>query len=159
MTIEYKMYLKILQKVAAWWRFKTGQALRSAVMKIPCILNSSKNNFIKKSPPLSTWRKLSILLKFPLPSVCFSGVFLTLKCETLVLFTIAIELSYFCLTLEDFCLGLTFSHGPRDPNLVPRALFPGFRGGAGKGPAIGRSYDQQTPTICRCNKLAYDRIR
>ena len=28
-------------------------------------------------------------------SVCFSGVFLALKCETLVLFTIAIELSHF----------------------------------------------------------------
>ena len=36
---------------ATWRRFKTGQALRSAVMKISCILNSSKDNFIKKSPP------------------------------------------------------------------------------------------------------------
>ena len=49
------------------------------------------------------------------------------------------------------------------PNLVPRALFPGFGGGAGKGPGIGRSHDHQTPSICGCNKLAlklaYDRIR
>ena len=48
-------------------------------------------------------------------------------------------------------------------NLVPRALFPGFGGGAGKGPGIGRSHDHQTPSICGCNKLAfklaYDRIR
>ena len=33
--------------LAAWWRFKTSEALRSAVIKIPCILNSSKDNFIK----------------------------------------------------------------------------------------------------------------
>ena len=50
-----------------------------------------------------------------------------------------------------------------DFNLVPRALFPGFGGGAGKGPGIGRSHDHQTPSICGCNKLAfklaYDRIR
>ena len=49
-----------------------------------------------------------------------------------------------------------------DFNLVPRALFPGFGGGAGKGPGIGRSHDHQTPSICGCNKLAfklaYDRI-
>ena len=35
LNIEYKMYLKILQKLlAAWLRFKAGQALRSAGMKI-----------------------------------------------------------------------------------------------------------------------------
>ena len=44
-------------------------------------------------------------------------------------------------------------------NLVPRALFPGLGGGAGKGPGIGRSHDHQTPRICGCTKLAYDRIR
>ena len=42
-------------------------------------------------------------------------------------------------------------------NLVPRALSPGFGGGAGKGPGIGRSHDHQTPTICGCTKLAYDK--
>ena len=56
-----------------------------------------------------------------------------------------------------FRKGILFS------NLVPRALFPGFGGGAGKGPGIGRSHDHQTPSICGCNKLAfklaYDRIR
>ena len=56
----------------------------------------------------------------PFPSVCFSDVFLTLKFEILVLFTIAIELSHFCLTFEDFCLGLTFSHGPRGPKRFGR---------------------------------------
>ena len=45
------MYLKILQNFAAWWRFKTIKALRSAVIKIPCILNSSKDNFIKPEKP------------------------------------------------------------------------------------------------------------
>ena len=59
-------------------------------------------------------------LKIPFPSVCFSDVFLTLKFEILVLFTIAIELSHFCLTFEDFCLGLTFSHTPRDPKRFGR---------------------------------------
>ena len=32
-------------------RFKTSKALRSAVIKIPCILNSSKDNFIKPEKP------------------------------------------------------------------------------------------------------------
>ena len=44
-------------------------------------------------------------------------------------------------------------------NLVPRALFPGFGGGAGRGPGIGQSHDHQTPRICWCTKLANDRIR
>ena len=44
-------------------------------------------------------------------------------------------------------------------NLVPRGLFPGFGGGAVKGPSIGRSHDHQNPRICGCTKLAYDRIR
>ena len=33
-----------------------------------------------------------------------------------------------------YLIGLLFTHN----NLVPRALFPGFGGGAGKGPGIGR---------------------
>ena len=37
--------------------------------------------------------------------------------------------------------------------------FSGFGGGAGKGPGIGRSHDNQTPRICGCTKLAYDRMR
>ena len=90
--------------------------LRSAVMKSSCILNSSKDNFIKESLHLSTCRKLSILLNF-------RGVFLTLKCETLVFFyTIAIELSHFCLTFEEFCLCLTFSLGRHDPKRFGRTL-------------------------------------
>ena len=56
--------------------------------------------------------------------------------ETLVLFTIAIEPSHFCLTFEDFCLGLTFLHGPRDQKRFGRAekLGLGTREGAAKGP-------------------------
>ena len=63
-------------------RFKTGQALRSAMMKISWISNFSKDDFVKKGLPLSIKRKLSILLNFPFPPVSFSGVFFTLKCET-----------------------------------------------------------------------------
>ena len=42
----------------------------------------------------------------------------------------------------------------QNTNLVHRALFPGFGGGVGKGPAIARSHDHQTPRICGCTKLA-----
>ena len=59
-------------------------------------------------------------MKIPFPSVCFSDVFLTLKFDTLVSFTISIELSHFCLTFEDFCLGLIVSHGFRDPKRFGR---------------------------------------
>ena len=41
----------------------------------------------------------------------------------------------------------------------PRALFPLFGGGAGKGAGIGRSHDHQTPRNCGCTKLAYDHIQ
>ena len=85
-------------------RFKTGQALRSAVMKISWISNFSKDDSVKKSLPLSIKRKLSILLNLPFPPVSFSGVFLTLKCETLVLYTHRMS----CLTFEDICLGGVF---------------------------------------------------
>ena len=64
---------------------KTGHKLRSAMKKILWISNSLKDSCGKKSLPLSTKRKLSIVLMFPFPSVSFSGVFVTLKCETLVL--------------------------------------------------------------------------
>ena len=50
LTIEYKIYLKIFKNFAAWLRFKTGKALRSAVKKIS---NFSKDNFVKKGLSLS----------------------------------------------------------------------------------------------------------
>ena len=53
----------------------------------------------------------------------------------------------------------TYHCGPEVTNLVPRALFPGIRSGAGKGPGISRSHDHQTPRIRGCTKLAYDLIR
>ena len=56
------MYLKILQNSL-----------------LGCISSSLKDDFVKKSLPLSTNRKLSILLNFPFPSVSFSGVFFNLK--------------------------------------------------------------------------------
>ena len=75
-------------------RFKTGQALRSAVMKISWISNFSKDDSVKKSLPLSIKRKLSILLNLPFPPVSFSGVFLSYRMS--------------CLTFEDICLGGVF---------------------------------------------------
>ena len=109
LTIKYKMYLKIVQKLRCLVAFQ--QTLRSAVMKISWISNSSKDNFVKKSLPLSTKRKLpvSILLNFPFPSVSFSVVNLAMRNTGLVNHRMS------CLTFEDFCLGLTFSLGPRDP--------------------------------------------
>ena len=50
--------------------FKIGQALRSAVMKISCILNFSTNNFIKKSLPLSKTKKTKHSFKASFP-ICF----------------------------------------------------------------------------------------
>ena len=80
LTIENKIYL---------WFSKTSllgcvskQVKLSATEKIS---NSSKDDFVKKSLPLSNKRKLSILLNLPFPSLSFSCVFSTLKCETLVL--------------------------------------------------------------------------
>ena len=84
-------------------------------MKISCILNSSMDKFQEEKTSFVILNNL----KLPFPSVRFSSVFLTLKCEPLVLFTIAAPLN--CLTFEDFCLGLTFSLGPRDPKRFGRA--------------------------------------
>ena len=70
-------------------------------MKIQCILNSSKDNFIKKSLP-STWRKLSILLKFPFPSVCFRVYFYSwFHCYVYVVvqFYPWVDLIFFCFKL------------------------------------------------------------
>ena len=115
-----KNYLKIPKKLCYLMAFHImpsapiGPDEKFRVFWIP-----RRKIFKKKSLPLSSWRKLSIRLKLLFPSVCFSGVFLTLKCEPLVLFTIAASLS--SLTFEDFCLGLTFSLGPRDPKRFSRA--------------------------------------
>ena len=85
LIIEYRMYLKCLQKPSCLGWFKTSQALRSAVHKTR--LNSTKDNFIAKNFRLPTKRKLSILLNFLFPFVSFTGVFSILKCKTLVLKT------------------------------------------------------------------------
>ena len=114
------MYLKILQKLRCLIPLPVVFQNRPRT-PIGCNENFVnfeflEGQFCKEELPLSTKRKLpvSILLNFSFPSVSFSGVFLTLKGETLVLQTTAIELSLFCLTFEDFCLGLKFSLGPRD---------------------------------------------
>ena len=76
------MYLKIQQKLHCL-RCISKQTMRSVVKKTR--LNSSKDDFLMKSFPSSTKRKLSILLNFLFLFLSFNGVFLTLKCRTLVL--------------------------------------------------------------------------
>ena len=45
------MYLKILQKLRCLVAFQNKQSAPIGVIKIPCILNSSKDNFIKPEKP------------------------------------------------------------------------------------------------------------
>ena len=82
LAIECKMYLKIQQKLHCLGCI-SKQTMRSVVKKTR--LNSSKDDFLMKSFPSSTKRKLSILLNFLFPFFVFNGVFLTLKCRTLAL--------------------------------------------------------------------------
>ena len=70
-----------------------------------------------KSLPLSTKRKLNILLNFLFPSVSFYGILLNLEMQNFGLENYRIG----CLTFEDLCLCLTFSLGPRDPKRIDRA--------------------------------------
>ena len=79
LAIECKMYLKIQQKLHCLGCI-SKQTMRSVVKKTR--LNSSKDDFLMKSFPSSTKRKLSILLN-SLSIFCLNGVFLTLKCRTL----------------------------------------------------------------------------
>ena len=79
LAIECKMYLKIQQKLR-WLGCISKQTMGSVVKKTR--LNSSKDNFLMKSFPLSTKRKLRT---FSFHFLSFNGVFLTLKCGTLVL--------------------------------------------------------------------------
>ena len=79
LTKEYKMYLIILQKLRCLIAFQNRPS--APMTDIFWISNSSKDNFVKKSLPLSNRRKLSIILNFSFPSASFSGVFLTWKCK------------------------------------------------------------------------------
>ena len=85
LTIEQKMYLKRLKKRSCLGWISKHDILRSAVKKTS--FKSSKDDFVTKIFPHSTKRKQSIHLNFPFPCVSFNGLFLTLKCETLVLKT------------------------------------------------------------------------
>ena len=64
LAIECKMYLKIQQKLHCLGCI-SKQTMRSVVKKTR--LNSSKDDFLMKSFPSSTKRKLSILLNFLFP--------------------------------------------------------------------------------------------
>ena len=87
LTIEQKMYLKRLQKLRCLGWISKQDILRSAGTKTS--FKSSKDDFVTKIFPHSTQRKRSIHLNFPSPFVSFNDLFLTLKCETLVLKTTA----------------------------------------------------------------------
>ena len=67
----------------------------SAAMKMSLISNSSKDNFVKKSLPLSSKRKLSILLSWSFPSyICvFKRCIFNLEMRNTGLVNNAIELS------------------------------------------------------------------
>ena len=67
LAIECKMYLKIQQKLLCLGGI-SKQTIRSVVKKTR--LNSSKDDFLMKSFPSSTKRKLSILLNFLFPFFC-----------------------------------------------------------------------------------------
>ena len=82
LAIECKMYLKI-QQILHCLGCLSKQTMRSAVKETR--LNSLRDDFLMKSFPSSTERKLSILLSFLFHFLPFNGVFLTLKCRTLVL--------------------------------------------------------------------------
>ena len=82
LAIECKMYLEIQQKLHCLGCI-SKQTMRSVVKKTR--LNFSMDDFLMKSFPSSTKRKLSILLNFLFPFLSLNGVFLTLKYRTLVL--------------------------------------------------------------------------
>ena len=73
LAIECKMYLKIQQKLHCLGCI-SKQTMRSVVKKTR--LNSSKDDFLMKSFPSSTKRKLSIVLTFSFHFLSFKGVFL-----------------------------------------------------------------------------------
>ena len=68
LAIECKMYLKIQQKLHCLGCI-SKQTMRSVVKKTR--LNSSKDDFLMKSFPFSTKRKLSILLNILFPFFVF----------------------------------------------------------------------------------------
>ena len=68
LAIECKMYLKIQQKLHCLSCI-SKQTMRSVVKKTR--LNSSKDDFLMKSFPSSTKRKLSIFLNFLFPFFVF----------------------------------------------------------------------------------------
>ena len=80
LAIECIMYMKIQQKLRCLGCI-SNQTMCSALKKTR--LNSLKDDFLMKSFPSSTERKLSLLLKFLFLFFVFNGVFLTLKCKTL----------------------------------------------------------------------------
>ena len=80
LTTEYKIYLKILQKLRCLMAFQNRPGAPIGRDENVVYFEFLEGQFYKE--------KRSFVWRFTFPSVCFSGVFLTLKCETLVSFTI-----------------------------------------------------------------------
>ena len=86
LAIECKMYLKIQQKLR-WLGCISKQTMGSAVKKTR--LNSSKDDFLMKSFPFSTKKKLSILLNFLFPFFVFYRCIFNLEMQNSCLKTSA----------------------------------------------------------------------
>ena len=86
LAIECKMYLKIQQKLHCLGRI-SKQTMRSVVKKTR--LNSSKDDFLMKSFPSSTKRKLNILLNFLFPFFVFQRCIFNLEMQNSCLKTSA----------------------------------------------------------------------
>ena len=71
LTIEYKMCLKILQKLRCLVGFQNRQSAPIGRGKNLVNFEFLKGNLVKKSLPLPTKRKLSILLNFLFPVCLF----------------------------------------------------------------------------------------
>ena len=71
LTIEYKMCLKILQKLRCLVGFQNRESAPIGRGKNLVNFEFLKGNLVKKSLPLSTKRKLSILLSFLFPVCLF----------------------------------------------------------------------------------------
>ena len=82
LAIDCKMYLKIQQKLHCLGCI-SKQTMRSVVKKTR--LNSSKDDILDEKLPFLHKKKAEHSFELSLSIFSFSGVFLTLKCRTLVL--------------------------------------------------------------------------
>ena len=89
------MYLKILPKLRCLLAFQNRPSAPIGRDEKFVYFTFLEGQFYKEKPSFVNLKKTKHSFEVSFPSECFRGVFLTLKCQTLVLFTIAIELSHF----------------------------------------------------------------